>query len=72
MNSKIRQSPNAAGAEGSIKPGLEKLIRCVAVVLVIAIIVGIAFYQFFRVDTSDFTQFYCAAQMVREGLGTKL
>jgi hypothetical protein len=72
VNSKIRQSPNAAGAEGSIKPGLEKLIRCVAVVLVIAIIVAIAFYQFFRVDTSDFTQFYCAAQMVREGLGAKL
>jgi hypothetical protein len=72
VNSKIRQSTNAAGAEGSIKRRLEKLIRCVAVVLVIAIIVGIAFYQFFRVDTSDFTQFYCAAQIVRQGLGARL
>jgi Glycosyltransferase family 87 len=53
-----------------IKPGLEKVVRCVAVVLAIALIVGIAFHQFSH--SSDFTNFYCAAQMVRQGLGSSL
>lgn len=70
MNSKIELSTKGAGTERSIKSGLEKVVRCVAVVLVIALIVGIAFHQFSH--SSDFTNFYCAAQMVRLGLGSSL
>ncbi|MBZ5612968.1 MAG: DUF2029 domain-containing protein [Acidobacteriia bacterium] len=72
MNSKIQLSTKRSGTEGSIKSGLEKGVRCMAVALVIALIVGIAFYQFSHAHSSDFTQFYCAAQMVRRGLGSSL
>jgi Glycosyltransferase family 87 len=72
VNSKIELSTKGAGTGGRIKSGLEKVVRCVAVVLVIALMVGIAFYQFSRAHSSDFTQFYCAAQMVRRGLGSSL
>jgi Glycosyltransferase family 87 len=72
VNSKVELSTKGAGTERSIKSGLEKVVRCVAVGLVIALIVGIVFYQFSRAYSSDFTQFYCAAQMVRRGLGNSL
>ncbi len=54
-----------------ITPTLERLVRCIAVFLVIALIIGIAFVSF-PFHNSDFTQFYCAGQMVRRGLGSGL
>jgi hypothetical protein len=55
----------------------ERVIRCAAVVLIVALGVAYALFSFpaNREDTSrllDFSEFYAAGQMVRQGLGSSL
>ena len=58
-----------------MKPGTERAIRFAAVVAVSSLIVGVALFSFPTQrsdDPRDFSQFYSAAQIVRQGLGRNL
>ena len=59
----------------TIKPTSERLIRLAAVVAVAAVIFGAAIFSLpaeKNDDTRDFSEFYCAAQIVANGLGGRL
>ena len=72
MHNEIGNRTQGAGLNQSLSPRLENVIRVIAVSLVIALVVGLAFFQFSSSSTSDFTQFYAAGQMVRQGRGSSL
>ena len=72
MDNEIGNRAAGAGLNPSLSPRLENVIRVIAVSLVIALVVGVAFFQFSSSSTSDFTQFYSAGEMVRQGLGSSL
>jgi len=58
-----------------VKPGKERAIRFVAALAVTSLVVGVALLSFPTQksdDPRDFSQFYGAAQMVRQGLGRDL
>jgi len=58
-----------------VEPGTERAIRFAAAVAVSSLVVGVALFSFpdqKSDDTRDFSEFYCAAQMVRQGLGRNL
>jgi Glycosyltransferase family 87 len=58
-----------------VKPGKERAIRFVAALAVSSLMVGVALFSFPAQksdDARDFSQFYAAAQMVRQGLGRDL
>jgi len=58
-----------------VKTGTERAIRVAAAAAVSSLVVGVALFSFpaqKNDDTRDFSQFYCAAQMVRQGLGRDL
>jgi len=57
--------------------GKERLIRCTAVLLIVFLGIGYALFSFpaNKQDTSrllDFSEFYAAGQIVRQGLGNRL
>jgi Glycosyltransferase family 87 len=61
--------------EDDIKPSSERVIRLAAVAAVVSIILGAAIFSLpveKTNDTRDFSEFYCAAQIVTNGLGTRL
>jgi Glycosyltransferase family 87 len=58
-----------------VKPSTERAIRFVATLAVTSLVVGVALFSFPAQksdDARDFSQFYAAAQMVRQGLGRDL
>lgn len=58
-----------------MQPGMERAIRFAAAAAVSSLIVGVALFSFPAQksdDTRDFSEFYCAAQIVRQGLGRNL
>ena len=71
-HSEIGNRTSGAGLNQPLSLRLENVIRFIAVSFVIALVVGVAFFQFSSASTSDFTQFYSAGQMVRQGLGSSL
>ncbi len=59
----------------NIKTSSEGVIRTAAVLVVVAIILAAALFSIpadKNADTRDFSEFYCAAQIVANGLGSKL
>ena len=57
---------NTAGATG------EFWVRAAAVLAVTALVIAIAWLSFLNQPNNDFTEYYCAGQIVRAGLGNRL
>lgn len=59
--------------EEPIKPGIKWGIRFLIVLAIVALVGGIALANFAaHRDRLDYSQFYCAAQIIRQGLGRNL
>jgi len=67
------QGVHFQNTEEHITFGREQLIRSVAAVIVVSLFVAFFIFSFpARRNGLDFSQFYSAAQIVRQGLGTEL
>ena len=67
------EDPGAQTTQEQIKSGVERVVRFLIVLAIVALVVGVVLSNFAaRKDRLDFPQFYCAGQIVREGLGRSL